>query len=474
MREKILFGNSLQSTMQFETGRELFSLIGADGNGKTLCWPISEEMMSKHMLLLGAIGMGKSNAMQHLVRNVRNTMSQNDVMLIFDTKGDYYREFYQQGDIVISNDDRATGGSEPNYWNLFEEVMINDNWEENAAEVAKTIFAERLEKTTQVFFPNAAKDLLTALILCMCRSREPKEKKNNNSLIRILHSLDSEKMVSFLRFHPDLEGMISYIRDAGSGQTLGVISELQSAVREILIGNFMKSGSLSMRNLIRKKGGKAIFVEYDLGIGGVLSPVYRLLFDLAIKEALCRDKHEGNVYFIMDEFSLLPNLQHIDDGVNFGRSLGARFIACAQNVSQVYDAYGRDRANSLLSGFSTTICFRLNDAESREFFKELNGKNGRVTSFNAAVQGRGQIEQYREAFVVEDHDIDSLKVGEAIIHSGAYSPFRFRFGRFDERDTTEKTPFVADEKIRCPKCSRIVGKSNRFCIFCGNRFPDKR
>ena len=255
--------------------------------------------------------------------------------------------------------------------------MIDQRWEENATEIAKTIFADRLEKTTQVFFPNAAKDLLTALILCICRSREPAERKHNRSLLHTLQRLTSEKMVSYLRRHPDMENMISYIQDPKSGQTLGVISELQSAVRELLVGNFAQRGSMSMRQLIRQKGGRAIFVEYDLGIGGVLTPIYRLLFDLAIKEALCRERNEGNVYFIMDEFSLLPHLQHIDDGVNFGRSLGARFIIGAQNISQIYDAYGTDRANSLLSGFSTTICFRLNDGKSRAFFTDLNGKNGR-------------------------------------------------------------------------------------------------
>jgi type IV secretory pathway TraG/TraD family ATPase VirD4 len=228
-----------------------------------------------------------------------------------------------------------------------------------------------------------------------------------------------------------MENMISYIQDPKSGQTMGVISELQSATRELLVGNFAQKGNLSMRKLIREKGGRAIFIEYDLGIGGVLTPIYRLLFDLAIKEALCRERNEGSVYFIMDEFSLLPHLQHIDDGVNFGRSLGARFIIGAQNISQVYDAYGTDRANSLLSGFSTTICFRLNDGKSREFFKELNGKNGRITSYDAMVKAKGQIDQYREAYVVEDYDIDTLQIGEAIIHSGAYAPFRFHFKLFE-------------------------------------------
>ena len=433
MREQILFGNQLLTSVPVPPAGAKFALMGTNRSGQTLAWPIDESTLSRHMILLGAIGMGKSNAMNHIVRSVRATMNRNDIMLIFDTKGDYYREFYRPGDVVISNDKRATNGVRPDYWNLFGEVMIDSHQEENAAEVARTIFADRLEKTTQVFFPNAAKDLLAALILCICRAGEPAEKKHNATLLHILQTLDSEKMVSFLKYHRDMENMISYIQDAKSGQTLGVISELQSATRELLVGNFAKQGSLSMRQLIRQKGGRAVFVEYDLGIGGVLTPIYRLLFDLAIKEALCRERNEGNVYFIMDEFSLLPLLEHIDDGVNFGRSLGARFIVGAQNISQIYDAYGEERANSLLSGFSTTICFRLNDSKSRDFFKALNGKNGRITSYAAAVQARGQIDQYRETYVVEDHDIDTLEVGEAIIHSGAYPPFRFKFKRYEER-----------------------------------------
>ena len=431
MDEVILYGNSISPQVPVPPQGAKFALIGTNRAGQPIAWPIDEGTLSKHMILLGAIGMGKSNAMNNIVRSIRGTMTGDDIMLIFDTKGDYYREFYRPGDVVISNDNRATGGMGPDYWNLFGEVMIDSHWEENATEIAKTIFADRLEKTNQVFFPNAGKDLLAALILCLCRSKTPIEKKHNATLLRTLQTLTSEKMVSYLQYYRDMENMISYIQDPKSGQTMGVISELQSATRELLVGNFAKPGSLSMRRLIRQKGGRVVFVEYDLGIGGVLTPIYRLLFDLAIKEALCRGRNEGSVYFIMDEFSLLPRLQHIDDGVNFGRSLGARFIIGAQNISQVYDAYGQDRANSLLSGFSTTICFRLNDGKSREFFKELNGKNGRLLSYNAAVRAQGQIPQYRETYVVEDVDIDTLQVGEAIVHSGAYPPFRFHFKLYE-------------------------------------------
>ena len=110
-----------------------------------------------------------------------------------------------------------------------------------------------------------------------------------------------------LQQHEDLRATVSYIADDRSPQTQGVISELQQLVREIFVGNFRKSGTISIRQAIRGKGGKAIFVEYDLGYGGMLTPIYRLLLDMAIKEALSRKKSEGNVWFIVDEFRLIPN-----------------------------------------------------------------------------------------------------------------------------------------------------------------------
>ncbi len=430
MEEKILYGNRIFSNVPVDRSNARFGLIGTNDLNEPAAWPISEDTLSKHILLLGAIGTGKTNAMNCLLGNLRMNMTRQDVMFLFDTKGDYYKEFYRPGDVVISNDERATNGYHTDYWNLFGEVTIDDHWDENAAEISKAIFCDRLIRTSQPFFPNAGKDLLTAMILHLCRANNRDERKNNASLLRMLQTLTSERMKKLLMRYPDFMGMIPYIQDPRSGQTLGVISELQSATRELFIGNFAKNGSISMRNLVRQKGGKVVFVEYDLGIGGVLTPIYRLLFDLAIKEALCRRRNEGKVYFVMDEFSLLPQLNHIDDGVNFGRSLGTSFIVGAQNVGQIYDAYGEDRGGSLLSGFSTTVCFRLNDGKSREFFKELNGKNGRITSYDSGIRAKGMVDQYREAYVVEDHDILNLRIGEAIVRTGNYPPFRFRFREY--------------------------------------------
>jgi type IV secretory pathway TraG/TraD family ATPase VirD4 len=235
--------------------------------------------------------------------------------------------------------------------------------------------------------------------------------------------------------HNDMKAMVGYIADDRSPQTQGVMSELQQMSREILLGNFKKKGALSMRNLVRSKGGKLIFIEYDIGIGVTLSPVYSLLFDTAIKEALCRKKSEGSVYFIADEFKLMPNLRHVDDAVNFGRSLGIKFMIGIQNVEQVYEAYGEQRARSITSGFLTSVAFRVNDASSKQYIKELHGKNRKREIYMSDVQARGITESVREAYVVEDWDISNLAIGEAIIGLPGKPPFKFNFKKGNEQET---------------------------------------
>lgn len=382
------------------------------------------------MMFLGGIGTGKSNAFNFVINNIRASMDRDDVMIIFDTKGDYYEKFYRPGDIVISNDKRATGKNSVDYWNLFKEVGIDDRLEENILEIATTLFEEKIKSSSQPFFPNAAKDIFAALMMHISRHANDEDHANNKYLRTCFDTFKVSTMKQILEMNKDLKSMRAYIEDEKSGQTLGVVSEMQQLVREIFVGNFKQKGNLSIREIVRNKGNQVVFVEYDLGIGQVLSPIYRIIFDLAIKEALCRTSNEGNVYFLLDEFRLLPHLKHIDDGVNFGRSLGAKFVLGVQNIDQIYNAYGENAAKSILSGFGTNISFRVQDANSREYIKNLYGKNIKLQTYMSKVSSRGICENTREGYVVEDVDITNLRLGEAIIGIMSYEPFKFKFKRF--------------------------------------------
>ena len=387
---------------------------------------ITDDIFSRHIMLAGGIGTGKTNALFHFISQLRTSLEPDDVMIIFDTKGDFRENFYCKGDIVISNDEFATGPEGLNFWNIFREIEPGMHRDASIVEISKTLFHDKVEKSSQPFFPNAAKDLFSAFLIY---GQETGRLKDNFSLSSFIFSASVNEIHSVLKAQ-NLGGMINYIADPNSAQTQGVLSELQQLAREIFIGNFKRKGTLSMRELVRAKGGRVIFIEYDLSAGNMLTPIYSLLFDLAIKEALSRKKSAGNVWFIADEFRLLPHLQHMGDAVNFGRSLGVKFMIGLQNVEQVYDSYGEHSARSILSGFATNIIFRLNDGTSRQYVQSVFGRSRKKDTLSSGIVSRGIIEQIHDANVVEDWDITRLIRGDAIIGLDGSEPFIFRFNKF--------------------------------------------
>lgn len=407
-------------------------ILHGEFNGNPASFGMGEDIISKHMMLVGGTGCGKSTLFYHIIEQLKKKMTDDDVMIIFDSKGDFYSKFYDKKDCVIGNSPQYIQQSQR--WNIFKEILA-DGWDErqvmmNAQEICKALFEERTKNnSSNPFFPNAARDLLAAILVATIRIGEGEkqfisENFYNNKIKEFLDSCSGQDICDYLEGFGDMRSVMSYI-EGDSAQSQGVLAEMFSVIRDVFIGVFCEKGKFSMRNFVRQKGGRTLFIEYDLSIGSVLTPVYKMLFDLALKEALGRTKSQGNVYFICDEFKLLPNLQHIDDGVNFGRSLGVKVFAGLQSIEQLYEIYGQSRGKNLAAGFSSIIAFRANDVTTREYISNLHGKNMVLEQYR--MLNNTIVEEKRIGSTVEDWDLNSLRVGEAIVGLPFKPPFRFYF-----------------------------------------------
>ena len=87
--------------------------LRGDGSSAGQVINLDENLLSRHIMLLGGIGTGKTNTINQLLNQLLNNLTTEDIVIIFDTKGDFYREFYSPGDVVISNDGTATGPNGP-------------------------------------------------------------------------------------------------------------------------------------------------------------------------------------------------------------------------------------------------------------------------------------------------------------------------------------------------------------------------
>lgn len=435
IRSRILLGGDLKKGRPLSVPGARTIFTSKDGSRFTM----TEEQYSMHLLLLGGIGSGKTNVFYKIVDSQKKNMTKDDIMIIFDSKGDFYKRV--PGDVVIGNNSeyRARG----HVWNIYGEVMgripqsdehytYRNEWDANAKEIMKALFKSR-RSSTQPFFADAAADLIALKMIDTLR-RGALEEMNTYALKQFFNDATVGEYDAFVnRTSPSAK---MYYGDGTTPQALAVFAYINSLMSSCFIGVFgdvrPQGREFAMRDLVSRKGRKIVLVEYDLGVGEVLGPIYQMLYDQALKEALGRSEEEkGNVFLICDEFKLLGALDHIDDGLNMGRSLGVKICAGLQNISQLYALYGEDRGKSILSGFSNMFCFRTGDAETRKYISDHFGNN--YTDFELWNDERDKTHIQREGNVVEQWDVLGLRRGQAIIDVWSdppRGPFVFQFDKY--------------------------------------------
>jgi type IV secretory pathway TraG/TraD family ATPase VirD4 len=453
MKKRVIQGVELKNTFDPSTvlpsstesvkSRTRLKLHGVNYN-----IPITLEMLSQHILFTGGIGTGKTNAVFQVVEQIIKGMTKDDVMIIFDSKGDFLEEFGNKvtNPAIIGNDDSANV-----FWNMFNETLIDRekygdaNVDENLMELANCLFQDAIEKdSSNPFFQMAAKNVFYGILVSMYKSLYASHEKsgfkhiNNKTVYSSSKKSANDLAEAFIqpRVADMLRQMVEYLGTYANGefkvtnQGSSVMATMRNVLINIFKGNFAKEGDFSVRKFIRDKGARVLFVEYDISQGRVLGPIYKTILDLAIKEALSRDRSKGNVYFVIDEFRLLPKLDHMDAGVNLGRGLGAKFIITMQNLKQIEAIYGESEAKSILSGFVTSVNFRTSDKETRDYICSQFGEQFYEYEVSSLSGGF----QREKGNAVLDSDVLTLGLGEAIISVPFlnYNPYRFKFKNYFE------------------------------------------
>lgn len=413
---------------------------------------ISKRLLVKNILLTGAPGTGKTSWMMHIIKKLRATQEREDAIVIFDTKGDYYREFGRTENcevIVIGNGRQYEDMTR--YWNLFGEFMERDKAgnlrytkysDQEARELASGLYAG-MESATQPFFHNAAIDITAMVMIGMAREAErtgERRKLHTCYLARFLKTATREEFLAVLEDvkNPDFKSAVEYISGGKemNGQAQGVLSTIRTMANRILIGIFgdgvlpkeLVGREFSMKDMYHARKKMLVFVEYDLKVGTTLSPIYRLLFDTLFREALGQQENRRrNVYVMLDEMALLCKLERIGEAVNVGRSLKLSVTAGIQDIHQIFSLYGEEEGRSILAGFGNLIGFHVRDVGCREYISGRFGKNRTDTAFVSMNQN---FHIQRDGYCLEDWDIMGLGIGEAAVKLEGELPFLFHFPEY--------------------------------------------
>ena len=439
MRKTIICGKEIKDNFEKNQVFDLDLSLGAGEFGLTF------DQISKHLMFLGSPGTGKTNAINILIDELLRKKSTQDSLFIFDTKGDFYREFGARPckSLVISNEYPKSA-----CWNIFGEIMDFDQKtvyydyknEIFAREIAKMLFADK-ESDHQPFFHNAASDIVSKVILYFLRQAKNMDDTsilNNYFLANFLKTASTEDLLRILssKENPDFRGAIEYI-NCDDGQSQGVLSFIKEMAADLLVGVFGgyedsqdRKNQFSIRKLVKEKAYDVVFIDYDISASKAQAPIYKVIVDLLLKFSMSgREDFRNRVYLILDEISLLPKLNYLSDGLTFGRSRGLRIIAGIQSVDLIYDTYGSHLGNVIISNFMNVISFYLSDAVSRDFVSKYFGLAYQDFNFSS---GNGYCNSQREGYVVEDWDILNLSMGQAFVKLAGLDPIKYRFRIFKE------------------------------------------
>ena len=182
-----------------------------DLNGNKLRLALSEDILSRHLLLLGNTGTGKTNVFDFILKDLRRKASSDDVFLIFDSKGDFLKKHFQQEDKIIGNAKDVRSKSA--IWNLFEEILADgmdmDEIEINARELSKALFHDH-ENKNQPFFSNAACDIFANMIMYAIKRNKQypdvfSKYINNEEFIGILKKMPANQYIQCFEEYDDMK-----------------------------------------------------------------------------------------------------------------------------------------------------------------------------------------------------------------------------------------------------------------------------
>lgn len=444
---KLIYGNRLvENPIPEETILKSNNpFVGFEDQHTKKMFGLNKYILSLGLLVLGAPGTGKTNFLNMIESRILYTLG-NNINIIFDTKGDYLREF--GGKIPKDNLYIIGSGYEyrniTKYWNIFAEIMPrgrdgklvytfeSDN---DALEIASSLFSN-LQSEVQPIFPTMAEQIVGAILVYLMRKfwRTDQSMLNNETLIKFFLKSTTDEIKCILNQMEDQRSCINYISAKQGAQNQGVLSYINAALRKIFIDSFAKSSfegnrEFSMRDIFKSGKKSVIFIEYDLIRGDTLSPIYSLLLDQALKFALGgREYHRQDLYLLIDECALLPKLKNLGNALSFGRAQGVKLICGIQNISSIEEIYGEAGAKNILAGFQSIVCFRLTDYESRQFIINRSGENFENINFSPQNDG---INIQRSGHCIEDLDILRLEKGEAIITLAENpKPFLFKFPKY--------------------------------------------
>ncbi|MEP0316122.1 MAG: helicase HerA-like domain-containing protein [Hyphomonas sp.] len=323
--------------------------------------PISRDRESRHFLIWGSTGAGKTTAMLHLMLQA---IERGDKVLMLDVKGDMTSKLPRIGNIIAPHDARSL------QWDIATDCQTPQEARELAARLIPESRSDRI-------WSDAAREILTA---CVISLQVRQGRGWGWADLRKLVIADADTLLSIAeRYHPEA---IQFLKEPGSKTTQSIISTFKAHMNvvSVLAEAWPKSSrerSFAVRDWLKHPSCHPIVLQHDGRFPQLtkawLSGIIGLLASHAASPAM-QENPERRTWLFLDEFPQLERLPHFSTLLDVGRSKGISVVLGAQDLSQIRNTYGHDQADAWIGMIGTHVVTRMNLGQSAETTSRLIGQ----------------------------------------------------------------------------------------------------
>ncbi len=384
--------------------------------------PLVKDSETKHILVTGATGSGKTNLIHNILPQI---VTMRYPAIVIDQTGEMVTKYYQKdrGDIIFNPFDNRSHN-----WDFWYDCFaksadsgINDRLEN----FAKILFSFNRRKNTvnsDPFWENSAEVIFTSLASYLQQKKQLSIKRLNyllrcSNIYNLRKKLAKTPAARYLDNSNNNTASSILSVMATSAKPLSYLEELsEKATKFSLIKHFY--------DIKHKKGkGTWLFLATNPSKRELTLPLISCLVELSVSllMEIGIDKHR-RCWFIIDELANLGKLPALNLMMTEGRKYGACVIAGMQSINQLFENYGNYSGNIIFGQFATKFFFKNSEPAIAKMISELCGnttisRQQKNISFGANDfrDGISYTEQEKNKLLVEYEDLAKLNVGECFV-----------------------------------------------------------
>lgn len=377
--------------------------------------PLVKDSETKHLLVTGSTGSGKTNLFNTLLPQVGLAKQP---ALVIDQTGEMIARYYTQarGDIIFNPLD-----SRSHAWDFWTDATDNtivaiDTRLEKFAKILFS-FGKKPHNSGDPFWQNSAETIFVSCVESLIRD-------NNRSFSALKYMLSYMPADSLGKKLIGTKGA-RYFSKNNKTTAESILSVMTTGAKPLNL-LFDQEAKFSLREYFQQvnNGSTAwLFLSTAPSQREVTLPLLACLLELAISYLIEIGINEKRrMWFIIDELSALGRLDAFTILLSEARKYGGCVLAATQSVNQLFDNFGHYSGSTIADQFATKFIFRSSDPSTAKMISEIFGQveyavQQKNTSYGANEHrdGISYTEQEKRKSLITTNDLATLENLECFV-----------------------------------------------------------